>query len=174
MNRRLLSAPLVAAALLVAALIVTPAAPAAGKACSASGLVVWAGEEPGGGAAGSVYYRIQLTNLAHHTCTIAGFPKVSAVNLKGKRIGAVATHSPGKKVGPVSLAQGETATAQLRIVEALNFSADECRPAWAAGVRVAIPGRHGAKVAPLAFRTCALRSAKTLAVGAVTATVGAS
>jgi hypothetical protein len=168
-----------AAALLLAAVMssasasATPAATAS-KACAASGLVVWAGEEPGGGAAGSVYYRIQLTNLAHHTCTIAGFPKVSAVNLKGKRIGAVATHSPGKKVGPVSLAQGETATAQLRIVEALNFSADECRPAWAAGVRVAIPGRHGAKVAPLAFRTCALRSAKTLAVGAVTATVGAS
>ena len=27
-------------------------------------LVVWAGEEPGGGAAGSVFYRVELTNLS--------------------------------------------------------------------------------------------------------------
>jgi hypothetical protein len=174
MKNRLLLTPLVAAALLAAALIATPAAGAAAKPCSASGLVVWAGEEPGGGAAGSVYYRIQFTNLSHRTCTIAGFPKVSAVNLKGKRVGAVATHSPGKKLGAVKLVQGGTATAQLRIVDALNFSADECRPTWAAGLRVALPGGHGAKVAPLAFRTCGLASARTLEVGAVTATISAS
>lgn len=171
MKTRLLLAPLVAAALLAAAVIATPAAEAATKPCPASGLVVWAGEEPGGGAAGSVYYRIEFTNLSSKTCTIAGFPAVSAVSLKGKRIGAAATHSPGKKVKAVKLAQGQTATAQLQIVDALNYSPNECKATWAAGLRIGIPGGSGSKLAPLAFQTCALASAKTLAVGAVTATV---
>lgn len=174
MKARLLLGPLFTVAILVAAVLITPAAGAAVKPCAASGLVVWAGEEPGGGAAGSVYYRIEFTNLSSKTCTIAGFPTVGAVNLKGKRIGATATHSPGKKVGAVKLAQGQTATAQLQIVDALNYSADECKPTWAAGLRIGIPGGSGAKVAPLAFQTCALASAKTLAVGAVTATITAN
>jgi hypothetical protein len=173
MGYRRLIAPLVAAALLAAAVIATPASAtaAATKPCSASELVVWAGEEPGGGAAGSVYYRIEFTNLAGSTCTIAGFPTVSAVSLKGKRIGAAAKHAPGKKAKAVKLAQGQTATAQLQIVDALNYSPNECKPTWAAGLRIGIPGAAGSKVAPLAFQTCALASAKTLAVGAVTATV---
>jgi hypothetical protein len=172
MKTRLLLTPLFALALLVTVLCATPAAGAATKACPASGLVVWAGEEPGGGAAGSVYYRIEFTNLSAHTCTIAGFPTATAIGLDGKRIGAAATHGPAKKVSAVKLAQGQTATAQLQIVDALNFSPNECKPTWAAGLRIGIPG-GGGKVAPLAFRTCALASAKTLVVGAVTATVSA-
>jgi hypothetical protein len=171
MKTRLLLAPFLAAALLVAALIAAPTAGAATKACSASKLVVWAGEEPGGGAAGSVYYRLEFTNLSSGTCTLFGFPTVSALNLKGKQIGAPATHSPGKKVKAVKLAQGQTATAQLQIVDALNYSADECKPTWAAGLRIGIPGGLGTKVAPLAFRTCALTSAQILAVGAISPTV---
>jgi hypothetical protein len=168
MKTRLLLAPLVAVALLAAAVIATPAANAATKACSASKLVVWAGEEPGGGTAGSVFYRIEFTNLSSGTCTLFGFPTVSAVNLKGKKIGAPALHSPGKKVKAVKLAQGQTATAQLQIVDALNFSPNECKPTWAAGLRIGIPGGYGTKFAPLAFQTCALTSAQILRVGAVT------
>jgi Protein of unknown function (DUF4232) len=167
MKTRLLLAPLVAAALLAAAVIATPAATAATKACSASKLVVWAGEEPGGGTAGSVFYRIEFTNLSSGTCTLFGFPTVSAVSLKGKKIGAPALHSPGKKVKAVKLAQGQTATAQLQIVDALNFSPNECKPTWAAGLRIGIPGGYGTKFAPLAFQTCALTSAQILRVGAV-------
>lgn len=170
MKTRTLLSTLVAAALLASAVIAAPAASAATKACSASKLVVWAGEEPGGGAAGSVYYRIEFTNLSGGTCTLFGFPTVSAVSLKGKGIGAPALHSPGKKVKAVKLAQGQTATAQLQIVDALNFSPNECKPTWAAGVRIGVPGGFGTKVAPLAFQTCALTSAQILRVGAVTAT----
>ena len=168
MKKRLLLAPLVAAALLAAAVIATPAANAAAKACNASKLVVWAGEEPGGGTAGSVYYRIEFTNLGSSTCSLFGFPIVAAVNLSGKQVGAPATHLPGKKVKAVKLAQGQTATAQLRIVDALNFSPNECKPTWAAGLRIGVPGGLGTKFAPLAFQTCALTSAQIISVGAVT------
>ena len=167
--RRLLSTT-VAAALLAAAVIAAPAAGAATtKGCSSSGLVIWAGEEPGGGAAGSVYYRLEFTNLSGHSCTVSGYPKVSAVDLRGKRVGAVATTEPGKKARPVKLAPGDTATATLRIVDALNFPAGKCKPTTAAGLRVTVPGGSGAKTAPLAFETCALAASKTLSVGPVAA-----
>ncbi|MBS1894737.1 MAG: DUF4232 domain-containing protein [Actinobacteria bacterium] len=174
MKTRLLLAPCLAAALLIAA-VAFPSAPAAApaptatKACAASGLVVWAGPEPGGGAAGSVYYRIEFTNLSTATCTLSGFPKVNAVDLKGKRVGAFATAEPGKKATKVTLAPGQAATAQLRIVDALNFPANKCKATTAAGLRVGIPGGSGNKVAPLAFETCKRATTKTLSVGAVTA-----
>jgi hypothetical protein len=159
------------AALLVAALTF-PTAPAAAPAatatrpCAASGLVVWAGEAPGGATAGSVYYRIELTNLST-TCTVKGFPKVNAVNLKGARIGAFATHETSKNPKLVTLAPGQSATATLRIVDALNFPADKCKATTAAGLRIAIPAGSGNKIAPLAFETCARSVTKTLSVGPV-------
>ncbi|MBS1676085.1 MAG: DUF4232 domain-containing protein [Actinobacteria bacterium] len=172
MKARLFLAPCLAAALLLAAVTSTaPAAPAATatKACAAPGLVVWAGEEPGGGTAGSVYYRIEFTNLATTTCTLKGYPKVNAVDLKGRRIGAFATHETGRKAGRVTLAPGQSAVATLRIVDALNYPADKCKATLAAGLRIGIPGGSGNKVAPLAFETCARSITKTLAVAPVTA-----
>ena len=121
------SRPLVAAALLVAAVIAAPGATAATKPCSASSW--WSGRAKNRAAArraASTTGSSSPTSRAP-TCTIAGFPTVSAVDLKGKRIGAAATHSPGKKVAAVKLAQGQTATAQLQIVDALNYPADECK-----------------------------------------------
>jgi hypothetical protein len=167
MKRRLLIAPLLAAALLVAAVLAAPAAAAATPACSSSGLVISAGEEAGGGAAGSVSYRVEMTNLSGHSCTVFGYAKVDAVSLRGRRIGAPATHEPGKKAHPVKLAPGATAMATLRIVEALNFPKNRCKPTLAAGLRISVPGGSGTKVAPLAFETCALARSKTLSVTVV-------
>ncbi|MBS1886092.1 MAG: DUF4232 domain-containing protein [Actinobacteria bacterium] len=167
MKARLLFTPLAAAALLAAAVLAPTAAEAtAAKACPASGLVIWAGEEPGGGTAGSVYYRIEFTNLSGATCTLSGYPKVNAVDLKGRRIGAPATHEAGK-ARRVTLAPGKSATATLRIVDALNFPTNQCKVTIAAGLRVSVPGGTGTKVAPLAFETCADASSKTLAVAPV-------
>jgi hypothetical protein len=170
MNMQRLLCSLVAAALLAAAVIASPAtAAAATKACPASGLVIWAGEEPGGGTAGSVYYRIEFTNLSGGTCTVSGYPRVNAVDLKGRTIGAAATPAAGKKAKPVTLKPGASAVATLQIVEALNFPTGKCKATTAAGLRVGVPGGSGAKIAPLAFETCSLAASKTLAVGVVTA-----
>jgi Protein of unknown function (DUF4232) len=177
MRARFLLAPSAAAALLLLAAIFFPSAPAAApapaatQACSANGLVVWAGEEPGGGAAGSVYYRIELTNLSTATCSIDGYPKVNAVDLKGRRIGAFAQHEPGKKAAKVTLAPGQSASATLRIVDALNFPAEKCKATTAAGLRVGIPGGSGNKIAPLVFETCVRSATRTLSVAPVQALV---
>jgi hypothetical protein len=167
MKARLLIAPSVAAALLATALIASPASAAPmAKPCSPANLVVWAGPQAGGGTAGGFGYEIQFTNLGTGSCTLAGFPGVSAVNLKGKRIGAAATHGPGK-VKQIVLAPKQAAIATLQIADALNFPKAKCSPTMAAGLRVALPGGSGAKVAPVAFETCAKATAKTLSVSAV-------
>jgi hypothetical protein len=167
MKARLLIAPSVAAALLATALIASPASAAPmAKPCSPANLVVWAGPQAGGGTAGGFGYEIQFTNLGTGSCTLAGFPGVSAVNLKGKRIGAAATHGPGK-VKQIVLAPKQAAIATLQIADALNFPKAKCSPTMAAGLRVALPGSSGAKVAPVAFETCAKATAKTLSVSAV-------
>jgi hypothetical protein len=179
MKARLLLAPLAAATLFAAAAFASTSsaaapAPATAKPCAAATTVVWAGEEPGGGAAGSVFYRIGFTNLSTATCTLSGYAKVNAVDLKGGRIGAFATHEAGKKAKTVTLAPGQGATATLRIVDALNFPADRCKATMAAGLRIALPGGHGSKIAPLAFETCVRAASKTLAVAPVQATVSAN
>jgi Protein of unknown function (DUF4232) len=110
-----------------------------------------------------------MTNLSGHSCTVSGYPKVNAVNLQGKRIGAPAAHEPGKKAHAVKLSPGATATATLRIVDALNFPKNQCKPTLAAGLRISVPGGSGTKIAPLAFETCALTKSKTLSVGVVSA-----
>jgi len=156
------------AAALAAAVIASPAASAAtAKPCTSAGLVVWAGPQAGGGTAGGQTYEIQFTNLSGKSCTLVGYPSVSAVNLKNHKIGAAATHGAGHKRGPLTLAEGESAVATLQIADALNFPKGKCKPTTAAGLRIGIPGGSGAKVAPLAFETCAKTSAKTLQVGVV-------
>jgi hypothetical protein len=168
MKSRLLIAPLAAAALLAAAVIAAPAASAAplARPCSPANLVVWAGPQAGGGTAGGFGYEIKFTNLGKGTCTLAGFPGVGAVDLKGNRIGAAATHGPGK-VKQIVLGPDQSAMATLQIADALNFPKAKCAPTMAAGLRVALPGGSGAKIAPIAFETCAKASAKTLSVSAV-------
>jgi Protein of unknown function (DUF4232) len=168
MKARLLTATSVAAALLATAVIAAPAASAAplAKPCAPANLVVWAGPQAGGGTAGGFGYEIKFTNLGSATCTLAGFPGVRAVDLSGNRIGAAATHGPGK-VKQVVLAPDQSAMATLQVADALNFPKAKCAPKMAAGLRVALPGGSGAKTAPIAFETCAKSTAKTLSVSAV-------
>src|SRR6516225_4874064 len=55
----------------------TPASPV--PACTAGDLGAWVAITQGNGAAGSIYYPLQFTNLSGHACTMRGFPGVSAV-----------------------------------------------------------------------------------------------
>lgn len=170
MKTRLLLSPLVAAALLAAAVIASPAASgastASAKPCASSGLVVWAGPEEGGGSAGHYAYRLEFTNLSGSTCTVSGYPSVSAVSLQGKRVGAVAIQGAGKKIA-VTLKADQSAVATLQIANALDFPKNACKPTMAAGLRIGVPGGSGSKIAPLAFETCASTKSKTLQIGTV-------
>src|SRR5215475_16124853 len=62
-------------------------APAAVRACTADDLGVWLAVSPLDGAAGSIYYPLQFTNLSRHACTMRGFAGVSAVDRNLHQLG---------------------------------------------------------------------------------------
>jgi uncharacterized cupredoxin-like copper-binding protein len=139
-------------------------ASASAATCRTSNLVIWLQNGAGNGTAGSVYYKLRLTNGGTAACTVSGFPKVSAVNLKGQTLGKPATNETGFKVSSVTIQPGESASFQVRVVEAGNFSPSQCHPAMAAGWRVAPPGGGGSKVVPFPFETCAKPTQSVLGV----------
>lgn len=129
--------------------------------------MVWLPNGNGSGAAGSVFYKLRITNGGASACTLTGFPKVSAVNLKGQPIGKPAAKEAGQKAATVKLAPGGSASFQLRIVNPGNFSPADCHETAASGLRVSPPGAGGAKVVPLPFQTCAKPAEPVLSVGPV-------
>ena len=159
----------VSTVILVAALACATAAPArsASRACATGGLVVWM-DTNGDGAAGTVYYHLEFTNLSGHTCTLRGFPGVSAVKLGGGRIGSAAGRDPAIPVKTISIANGRTAKAILGIVSAGNFPSSKCRQTTAAGLRVYPPNQTASKVVPFPFAACSHKGPIFLRVRAVT------
>jgi hypothetical protein len=121
--------------------------------CSTSGTDGWI-DTTGNGAAGSIYYTLELTNLSGHTCTITGYPGVSAVDLAGHQLGSAASRDAVHAPRPATLVNGATATAVLRIVQAANYPVATCKKTTAAGLRVYPPGQTAAKIVPFPFQAC--------------------
>jgi hypothetical protein len=146
--------------------LVSSAGAAPPAACRTSGLVVWLNTQ-GNGAAGSVFYQLELTNISGRTCTLRGYPGVSAISLAGRQIGAPASRNPARAVRTVTLRNGATAIANLQIAQAANYPRSLCRPTTAAGLRVYPPNETVAKTIPFPFAACARTSAHVLGVQAV-------
>ena len=157
--RRLLAAGALAgiAALLPAAAYAAPsAATHAGRtatpACTTSGLDVWLNTQ-GSGAAGTIYYNLEFTNLSGSTCTLFGYPGVSATDLSGNQLGSAAIRLSGTPQ-TVTLANGATATALVGIVEGGIFPPAQCGPVTAAGLRIYPPNQSQSKRVPFPFAAC--------------------
>jgi hypothetical protein len=127
----------------------TPAA----SSCSAAKLVIWL-DTQGDHAAGSAYYRLRFTNLGA-TCTLRGYPGVSAVDLSGHQLGKPAARDHAVQAGIILLAHGATAKAVVRITNVHNFPRSACKPVTAAGLRVYPPNQTASKVVPFPFGACA-------------------
>jgi hypothetical protein len=109
----------------------------------------------GGGAAGSNYYAIQLTNVSSAACTLNGYPGVSFVTAPGgSQIGAAATQNPARPRQLVTLAPGATASALLQVVNALNYPASTCKPVTAHWLQVYPPGQYYALDHSFSALTC--------------------
>ena len=77
-------------ALIVLAVSTAFAAASAGAsapACTGQATAIWLGDGEGGGAAGRVYYPIELSNIGRTSCTLYGYPGVSAWGTGGGQIG---------------------------------------------------------------------------------------
>ena len=62
----------------------------AARACTAADLGAWVAADQGNGAAGSIYYPLEFTNLSGHACSMRGFPGVSAIDRNGHQLGSPA------------------------------------------------------------------------------------
>jgi len=114
---------------------------------------VWM-DTQGDGAAGSTYYKLEFTNLSRTTCSLVGYPGVSALNLMGRQVGSAASRNSAQAVRTVALSSGATASAVLQITDVANFPAVTCRPLTVAGIRVYPPNQGTPKGGPLPFRAC--------------------
>ena len=137
---------------------------AADGSCSAGQLSAAIETEPGGGAAGSVYRTLVLTNTGDKACTLAGYPGVSYVDAKGKQVGAAADRDPDAKKVTVTVAPGGTAAAQLRQTNAQNYG-KECGLTDVAGVKVYPPNRKDSLIAEQKTVGCSDDSVVLMTVG---------
>jgi hypothetical protein len=133
--------------------------------CSAAGLVNWI-DTNSNGAAGTIFYQLQFTNLSGHRCTLRGYPGVSGIDLHGHRLGAAARRSTSP-VHVIALNNGKTAKAVLGIAESSFFPPATCKPTTAAGLRVFAPNQSASKVIPFPFGVCSA-GPSNLSIRAVT------
>lgn len=147
----------------------TPAAAVAPLArCATAQLVVWLNTQ-GNGAAGSVYYDLQFTNLGQRACTLSGFPGISALSLSRQQLGSPAAWDHTHPARPVTIKPGSSATAVLRIVDVYNYPNALCRRQQSRGIRVYPPGERQSAFVPFPFAACARPGPRYLSVGAIQA-----
>lgn len=115
----------------------TSAAPAAPALCKAASLTA-ATDATGGGAAGSIYEKLILTNSGTTPCVLEGFAGVSlTADASGEPIGEPATRETTTPVTKIELAPGKSAWAEIRYTQAGNYG--DCTKVPAAGFRIYPP-----------------------------------
>ncbi len=148
-----------------------PAPTSAGPAeCGSAGLHVKVGSS--NGAAGTIYYNIDLTNVSGSTCFLQGYPGVSLVSegsSAGSQIGADAKRDPVTPSRQIVLAAGQTAHAVLAVAQAGNFPASKCNPATAHWLKVFPPNQTVAVYARFTIQTCASTSLPTMRITRISA-----
>ena len=158
-TRRILAAAAVtcAAALAPAVALAAPGHHAGGArtaipACTTSGLDVWL-DTNGSSALGHTGYQLQFTNLSGSTCTLFGYPGVSAVTLTGTQIGSAADRS-GITPQTVTLANGASTHALVEITNTGLFQPSLCHQVTAAGLKVYPPNQTQSRTVPFPFKAC--------------------
>ncbi len=146
--------------------------------CTTASLDVWLNTS-GNGAAGSSYYDLNLTNLSARTCSLAGYPGVSAITQAGVQVGSAAARDNAHPVSVITLTSARsakgletstghnTATVVLQITDAENFPQATCVPITAAGLRIYPPNQKESTVVPYPFVACAKTGPRFLHVESV-------
>ena len=136
----------------------SPTGSAAAAACASSSLTATVNTSPGGAAAGSTYYPMNLTNTSTSPCTLFGYPGVSFVTgPSGSQIGEPASRNPAVTPTTVTLAPGAVAHVTLQVVDALNYSKSACQPVTAHWLRVFPPGQFTALYVKFSALTCSAK-----------------
>jgi hypothetical protein len=107
------------------------------------------------GAAGSIYYPLEFTNVGGVTCTMYGYPGVSfATGPGGAAIGGPAVRNPTFGRALVTLAPGLTGHASLQVEVAQSYTARRCKPVTAHWLQVFPPASYVASYVSFTAVTC--------------------
>jgi hypothetical protein len=139
-------------------------AAAAAPRCGTAALTAWLGI-PGDGYAGGVTYQLELSNISDHTCTLYGFPGVSALASGGHQLGRAAGRGNPNSNRLVTLGRGATAHAELQITDVANFPPSTCGETTAVALRVYPPGATRSLEVPFTFHACGKSGPVYLHVG---------
>ncbi len=121
--------------------------------CAATALQVSVGGA--NGAAGSIYYPLDFTNISAASCVLYGYPGVSFVTRPGGgHLGGAAARNATFAPAPVTLAPGAVAHASVQVVVAANYPARMCKPVTAHWLQVYPPGSYDPLYASLTAATC--------------------
>ena len=147
---------------------------ASAPACTAFGLGVWVAVGQGNGAAGTIFYPLEFTNLSGHTCSLFGFPGVSAVDQHGHQLGSSANWEQMTTPHTVTLAPGATAHTMLAYHEVAVTTEAGCNPVNSAVLlKVFPPGQHRSTYAEYDFQSCSRAGVRYLSiVGPIISGVG--
>jgi Protein of unknown function (DUF4232) len=142
-------------------------------ACTAADLGAWVALTQGNGAAGSIFYPLQFTNLSRHACAMRGFPGVSAIDRNGHQLGSPASWDHVIPARTVVLAAGATAHTILRWSDAEVTTAPGCHPVFSTfELRVYPPGQRQATYAAFGLEACSHAGPVYLSVETVQPGVG--
>jgi len=141
-----------------AAFAATSAPSAATPKCAATAggpsLAVWVAVDQGNGAAGTIYYPLEFTNLSAHSCSLHGFAGVSAIDRGGRQLGSPAGWNSGTS-NTVILAPGATAHAVLEYHDAVIGQSPGCHSvSTASELRVYPPDQRTAAHAFFDLQAC--------------------
>jgi hypothetical protein len=129
--------------------------------CATSALKVSLGRA--NATAGTTFYPLKFVNKSKRTCTLRGYPGVSAVTSSGKQIGRAAQRTQAK-FRTVTLAPGKQQSSSVGIVDTGNFSKARCKPVMAAGLKVIPPNQKQAVTLKKKFSTCSSTASTSLQV----------
>ena len=150
-----------------------PTSAAAVHACTTADLGAWVAVDQGNGAAGSIYFPLQFTNVSKHTCSMRGFPGVSAIDRNGHQLGSPAGWASVTAPRTVLLAPGATAHAVLRWSDVEVTTAPGCHPTFAASeLRIYPPGSYSATHAFFSLEVCSHTGPVYMHVGPILPGVG--
>jgi len=166
-----------------------------GGVCPTSGLEAWLGlgaasaaGGPGGASPGNAgppgaypghetYYALEFTNVSNRTCSLFGYPEVSAYRDSpaggrpiGGPIGGTAIRDTSVRPKPVMLEPGATAHAVLRV--AGDTEPAGCAEVTAEELRITLPRQARPSLVPAHIPVCTQRGHASLSVQAIQARPG--
>jgi hypothetical protein len=131
------------------------AAPVIPACTGTTSLGAWIAVSLGSEASGTTYYPLEFTNTGGYTCSLSGYPVVSAISRAGVRLGSPAGRGLLTIAPRVVLAPGATAHTTLAYHGRLVSTGGGCGPVdTAVELRVYLAGQKRATYAAFGFQAC--------------------